>query len=241
MLARLTLVVPLMLAGAIGCVDRARVNSDCEWGQEELQTLLPGNQEHERHLAVDIELATELAVRYADRLHKERFGFEGKGGYVEGGRARDRCMASLLSELAAKHNLPLDVIDRVRAQGYRPVEWDTMVIVLFAAIYAGVSATVARLLSRRFPADEGWPALGAPMIVSLGMSALGLALFQLWAMLLEIVRVGNDHLSGYRASWNPWTNHLLTLYVGGVVMFLVVASLRSWLGRLRLIARKHAV
>ena len=30
-------------------------------------------------------------------------------------------------------------------------------------------------------------------------------------MILEMIRVGNDHLSGYRASWNPWTEHLIAL------------------------------
>ena len=58
-------------------------------------------------------------------------------------------------------------------------------------------------------------------------------------MTLEIVRIGNDHLSGYRASWSPWTKHLLALYVTGVASFLLVVSLRYWLGRLKIGASKQ--
>ena len=238
---RLTPVVALLLAVAIGCVDRARVNSRCEWSQETLGALLLSDSQHGQHLARDVELATELAVRYPDSLHKERFGYEGHGGYVEGGRARDRCMASLLSEIAAGHDVPLAVINKVRARGDRPVEWDAMVILLFGVIYAGVSALIAKSISRRFPADEGWPALVSPAIASLGIGALGLLLFQWWAMILEMIRVGNDHLSGYRASWNPWTEHLIALYTTGVIIFLVIASVRYGFDRLRLGASKHAV
>jgi hypothetical protein len=238
---RLTLVVALLWAGAIGCIDRARVNSRCEWSQETPGVLLLSDSQHEQHLVEDIELATELAVRYADSLHKERFGYEGHGGYVEGGRARDRCMASLLSEIAKRHEIPLDVVNKVRARGDRPVVWDAMVILLFGVIYASISAVIAQSISRRFPADEGWPALAAPAIGSLGIGALGLLLFQWWAMTLEMIRVGNDHLSGYRASWNPWTEHFIALYMAGVIIFLVIASVRYGLERLRLDPSKHAV
>ena len=234
-IVRLTPLTALLLAGAIGCIDRARVNSRCEWSPDTLGALLLSNPQYEQHLARDIELATELAVRYADSFHN------GHGGYVEGGRARDRCMASLLSEIAARHEVPREVINKVRARGDRPVEWDVMVVLLFGVVYACISAVITRSISRRFPSDEGWPALAAPAIASLGVSALGLLVFQLWAMILEVVRVGNGHLSGYRASWNPWTDHLITLYIAGVSIFLVIASVRHGHDRLRLDASKHPV
>lgn len=57
---RLTPLVALMSLVAIGCVDRARVNSRCEWSHETLGALRVNDPEHQRHLARDIELATEL-------------------------------------------------------------------------------------------------------------------------------------------------------------------------------------
>jgi hypothetical protein len=193
---RLTPLVTLVLAGAIGCIDRTRVNTQCEWSQDTLGALLMSDPQHGRHLVQDIDLATELAVRYADSINEARSGYGGHGGYIEGGRLRDRCMASLLSEVAAQHEVALEVVKKVRARGDRPFEWDAMVILLFGVIYTSVSAVITRSLSRRFSVDEGGAALAASVTAAFGTSALGLVLFQWWAMILEMIRVGNDHLKG---------------------------------------------
>jgi hypothetical protein len=116
-----------------------------------------------------------------------------------------------------------------------------MVISVFALLYVIASWFIASAISSRFPPDEGWPALAAPVIASFGISIGAIGLFQLWAMILEMVRLGNDHVSGDRASWNPWTDHLATLYIGGIVLFGVSAGAYYRLQRRRFEAIGHAV
>jgi hypothetical protein len=106
-------------------------------------------------------------------------------------------------------------------------------MLLFAVFYVCVSWVIARRISRRFPVDEGWPALAAPVIASFGISAAGSQLGGLWGNVAEMIRVGNDHLSGYRASSNPWEEHLVEIYVAGVILFLVTVGLRYQLDRRR--------
>jgi hypothetical protein len=235
-------VIPLLaivFLGATGCIDRTRVNARCEWVPESADSFDLSGRQLERHLDRDIELATELAVRYADAAHKRRFGYEGHGGLIDGGRLRDGCMATLLSAIATTHHVSLDRVMAARASGRRPVAWDATVMLLFAIVYTYTSWVIARSISRRFPAEEGWPAVAAPVIASVGISAAGLQLFHLWAVTFEMARLGNDHLSGYRASWNPWEGHLVALYLGGILVFLVVAGLRYRLDKR--VAAQHAV
>lgn len=222
-MTRLVLAV-VLLSTTAACIDRSRVNARCEWNGEAVTTLDLTDRELESHLDRDVELATELAVRYADTVHGQRFGYDGHGGLIEGGDLRNRCMATLLAAVANTHDVSLDRVVAARARGRRPMIWDAMVIVLFALMYGGISWVIVRALARQFPAGDGWPALVAPSIASLGVSACGLPLFELWAMTLEMVRVGNDHLSGYRASWSPWDEHLAALYLGGILTFLAIAG-----------------
>ena len=232
------LIVVVALAVAAGCIDRTRVNERCEWFPEVVSPNL-SERLFADHLHRDIELAVELAVRYADTVAQQRSGYKGHGGLIDGGRLRDECMATLLSAIAETHDVPLSRVVAARSDGYRPVAWDAIVLLLYTVLYGCSSLLIARLLSRRFPADEGWAAVAAPAVVSPGIGAMGVMVFQLWAMTLEIVRLGNGHLSGYRADWNPWLEHIAILYVGGVLLFLMIAAFnaRGAIGRTAPISR----
>src|SRR5262245_30460688 len=141
------------------CLDRTRVNTRCEWNQETVRSLDLSDWPQQRHLYDDVALAEELAIRYADTVHKGRYGFEGHGGLIESGRLRDRCMATLTAAIATTHNMTLDDVQRARARGYRDVRWDVAVLVSFTCLYAGLAWLILRAIARRFPIDEGWPAL----------------------------------------------------------------------------------
>jgi hypothetical protein len=240
-MTRLIPVSVVVLLCVVGCVDRTRVNARCEWNPDADGTLDLRDRQQERHLDDDVELATELAVRYADSMHKQLFGYEGHGGLIEGGRLRDRCIATLLSAIATVHKVPLDRVMEARTRGRRPLAWDASVMLLFAVFYVCISWVIARPISRRFSVDEGWPSLAAPVIASFGISAAGSQLGGLWGNVMEMIRVGNDHLSGYRASWNPWDEHLVEIYVAGVILFLLTAAVRYQLDRRRFDASRHAV
>ena len=78
-----------------GCIDRARVNTRCEWHG--------GGP-----LVADAQLAEELAVRYADAEFARRSGFNAHGGLLEGGAVRDACMARLVEAIERDHGATAD-------------------------------------------------------------------------------------------------------------------------------------
>ena len=214
-----------------GCLDRTRVNTKCEWPPESVRALDLNDWPQQRHLYADVELAEELAIRYADAVNKARTGYTGHGGLIDGGRLRDRCMASLTSAIAATHDLSVERVEQARARGYRDPRWDVGVLLSFACLYVFLAWMIVRAISRRFPADEGWPALAAPLLLSFPVSILAFQLFTLWGGTLEIIRLGNGHVSSYRAAKSPWPAHSATLLVAGVMVFLLVGGVHHWVGK----------
>lgn len=213
----------LALCSLAGCIDRTRVNGKCEWSPEAAGPLDLRIPEHEQHLYEDVELAEELAVRYADLVHKARGGYEGHGGLLDNHGVVNGCIESLLTVIATTHHIPLERVREARMRGHRHITWDATVIVTFGVLYVFVASRVVRLIFRRFQADERWPALAAIVLASFGVSAAGLFLGGLWSVALEMIRVGNDHL-GSRGLRIPWDNHLLEIYAAGLVMFWTVAT-----------------
>ena len=184
-MTRLIPVSVVVLLCVAACVDRTRVNVRCEWTPDADSALDLRDRRQQQHLDEDVELATELAVRYADSMHNQLFGYEGHGGLIEGGRLRDRCMATLLSGIATAHKVPLDRVMEARTRDRRPLAWDASVMLLFAVFYVCISWVIARSISRRFPVQEGWPSLAAPVIASFGISAAGSQLGGLWGNVIS--------------------------------------------------------
>jgi hypothetical protein len=224
------LVLPVCM---VGCLDRARVNARCEWDEKSVQTLNLNDWSQQRHLYEDVELAEELAIRYADAAYKERSGFEGHGGLIENGRLRDRCMAAFMTTIAATHNLPLEHVEQARLRGYRDQRWDFGVLSSFACLYGFIAWMIVRAISRRFPVDDGWPALVAPLLASVPIGMAAFQLFTLWGGGLEAIRLGNGHVSGYRAAKSPWADHTAALWIAGVTVFVLIAGIHYWLQKRR--------
>src|SRR5262245_34079965 len=197
-LGRSGLVVVVLSLCAAACIDRTRVNTQCQWSPDVAGSLDLGDWPQLRHLYKDVELAEELAIRYADAVHKERYGYEGHGGLIENGRLRDECMASLMRSVAAAHDLPLATVEPARTRGYRDPRWDAGVVLSFATLYGWIAWLVVRAFARRFPIDDGWPALVAPALASLPVGVAALQLLALWGATLEAIRLGNGHVSSYR-------------------------------------------
>jgi hypothetical protein len=49
-----------------GCIERDRVNANCEWKSDTSFPIDPQNPAHQQHLVKDAQLAEDLAIRYAD-------------------------------------------------------------------------------------------------------------------------------------------------------------------------------
>jgi hypothetical protein len=68
------------------CLERDRVNANCEWKSDTNFRIDPHNLAHQQHLVKDAQLAEDLAIRYADAEHKRFYGYEGHGGLIDHGR-----------------------------------------------------------------------------------------------------------------------------------------------------------
>jgi hypothetical protein len=210
------------------CLDRSRVNERCDW-TESPAALDLADWPQQVHLYKDTELADELAIRYADRQFKERYGHYGRGGLIEDGRFRERCTDSLLVSIAATHRLPLETVKQARARGYRDARWDAGVLLSFASLYGLLAWVVVRKMSRGFLADEQRAALVVSLLTSIPVALLGFQLFSIWGGTLEAFRIGNGHMSTYRAAKSPWPSHSMSLLVGAVTIFLLITVLYYWL------------
>jgi hypothetical protein len=94
-----------------------------------------------------------------------------------------------------------------------------------ALFYGLVADRAARWVLRSFPFESRWLVLLAIAMASVIVSAGGLALGGLWAGLVEMIRIGNDHVS-YRVGRSPWSRHQVDLFVGGLLLFWIFAALR---------------
>ena len=68
---------------------------------------------------------------------------------------------------------------------------------------------------------------------SVAGSFLGLQVFQLWGSVWETKRVGNGHISSFRAgTTHIWAHqHLGELFVGGMLLFWLVALMSARFSR----------
>jgi hypothetical protein len=226
--ARSWLAVIVLSVCVSGCLDRTRVNEQCQWRPDSAGALDLTRANEQRHLYDDVELAEELAIRNADAIYKQRFGSYGHGGLIENGRLRERCMASLLSAVAAAHELRVEQVEHARARGYRDPRWDLGVLLSFGCLYGLLAWQIVRALSRRFPPDEGGEGLIASLLVSVPAGLTAFQLFMLWGGAFEAVRLGNGHVSSYRMARNPWPAHSGTLLIAGIMVFLLIAGLHHW-------------
>jgi uncharacterized membrane-anchored protein len=109
----------------------------------------------------------------------------------------------------------------------RSAALDLAIILPFVAFYAWTANLIIRRICRRHQETAGW----AVMIVyaSTITSAVGTLLGEVWALIVENIRLGNGHLS-YRVGRIPWTHHRLGMFVGGIIIFWFLAGLYSWAG-----------
>jgi hypothetical protein len=205
-----------------GCIDRTRINGECEWARETSFRFDSRNEAHRTHLVADAHLAEELAIRYADREHGRRFGIEHHGGLLDDGRVRSECLSRLFQAIERHHRVTSALVATARA-GRNPT-FDVTVGLLFLPLYAVATIIVSRGVARRFPPDERparWVAMG---LASLAVSLLGLQAFRLWGAVWEVIRVGNGHMTSVRAaSRSAWVHHVDGPVLWGMALFLVIA------------------
>lgn len=208
-----------------GCIDRTRVNSACEWSGDTRFEIDPRTPAHQRHLVSDAQLAEELAIRHADSEFNRLYGYEAHGGLIDGGRVRNECMARLVRRIETDHSVTAEQVQRARGQRNGP--FDFAVALLFLPLYSVGAVTLCRRLRRRFSAHSRAVCVVATVLGSIGASAAGLQVGQLWLGAWEAIRVGNGHLSTFRAATRTqWSHqHVGVLFLAGLLVFWVIAAL----------------
>ena len=223
-----------------GCA-RAPVNTNCEWHSEESLLLDLNSRATTRHLVEDVQLAEELAIRFADSEHKRLAGYSGHGGLIENGRVISKCRATLFGTIATTHQVSMEQLLALRTA--RPRVFDVAVFLSFAVLYVLVVWAVVPVVLRRFWLDGQWPTMAALLFVSAFAAATGLQLGELWAVMMEMVRLGNDHL-GRRGLGIPWGQRRAAIFGVGVGLFWIVVIMRIWIAKTRdrrIVAASHAV
>ena len=202
-----------------------------------------------RHLLDDIATAEELAIRHGDHTAGWRlvdtFGIVSRHGGIRnrdaGRAAREQCRVKLLSTIASAHAVTLPQIEEVRPRmEERGIDLPVTlpVIIMFAFALRGL----LRWLRNRFASDEWAAWVVATLIGSVVITACVLAVGAAWAVAVEIVRVGNEHL-GNRGRTESLRNNFLVLFALGVAASwagsaLAAARVRS---AVRLSERTHSV
>lgn len=204
----------------VGCSVPAGMNHDCEWPREQPVPLDLSDDDHTEHLLQDVKVAEELAVRYEDTRLARRLARDGQP------RTRDECDAKLFKEVAALHAVDVEDLlnGRNRLNSRRP---EVVVYLPLVLLYTCVSFVAARRLTTRFGwADEKVPALTAGALVSIGLAVALVWSGHLWGGAVEMVRMGNSHLT-YRAHRLGWRELSPVVFVFGVAVFWIEMTV-SW-------------
>ena len=193
-----------LIVSIAGCSMRPGMNENCIWPADPDAATSSTSS----HLVVDVRIAEELAMRYADARSYSR---------AEHGRNRSGCEATLFARIEHTHRIDAADIAAARQQ-LSEAGWDAPVHVPLAALYIAAAFAAARRIRHRFGADEKAPATLATCFVSVVLGLVFLVLGHLWDGVIEMVRVGNTHMS-YRVERLGWRESWDEVFVSSVLVF----------------------
>lgn len=217
-----SLLLLLSYACLAGCSHAPRPAADCRWPAEAPRPLDLANRADRRHLTDDALRAEDLAIRFADSLaapHSKHFE-----GFAKYDRMHDECMTALFDTVARLHGVPSSEVRAALTR--RPLAPDALVLLGCAFLYVLVARGVARRVARNFPwsgRSDSIVAVVATIAAAAVVSMIAVMIGEWLAISIEMVRVGNAHLSD-RTGRVPWTQHRLALFVAGAALFMVVAA-----------------
>ncbi len=199
----------------------APARTTCEWTTEPAGALNLSDSAQVRHLEEDARAAEERAIRYADTTRGHRSGhYQGVAEYHD---TRDACLKALTQEIASRHRLqPAQVADAV---GRRDRRLDAIVLIAFTALFVAAASRLSGAMLSRFAPDQRWPAAMGIAASAVFLSAAAVMVGDLGAATVEMIQLGDMHLS-YRAARIPWHRQWPELFAGGIVLFVAIAIVR---------------
>jgi hypothetical protein len=227
----LSVVVAVLVHTA--CLPRARVNLNCEWGDERVTRLNVKDAADSRHLSADAHLADDLAIRYADLYPSTalrlRPGFRLPRNANDVLQERAACFAKLSNLIANIHGVTLEQVHEGLERRDLRVDLATVggpMVLFFGFIAHFVVGRLYRNLRDR-------TALAVIMTVfaSIAVTAMMVMLGEMWTSMVEMIRLGNGHLTPTRVRRIPWVGLRTELFACGVLMFWCIAVFRWREGR----------
>jgi hypothetical protein len=202
----------LIVVPSAACILRPGMNADCTWPPEVSRKLDLANAADRRHLVLDAELVEELVDRYRFHVPNEQ----------------PACEKRLIETVARMHSV--DVSDVARARDRIPERGlDLRVNVPVAVLFVVAVLSVTRRIERRFR-DETLATIITLAVASVAVSALFVLVGEFWTSILQMIRVGSQHVGG-RVARLPWKQHEQQIFSIGIALFWTVALLQRGIPR----------
>ena len=208
-LALSIIVVCTVFLGA--CIDASRVNATCRWtdsSSAKLDLTQTGDREHLRQ---DVQIAWEVAQRYADVRYRTNPRMSGP--------LLDACRDAMDDSIASRHGVTLGAIARARYA--RTWSVDIALVFLPTILLTVVAMRLAARETQRSVKTEKTKMIvlpGAAILVAL----IAASIMQMWAMMLETFRLRNEHIAG-RAFVLPSVAHRGIAFASLCVVAVIVA------------------
>jgi len=196
-----------------GCLDATRLNSRCEWVGDSAFAVDMATPDQRNHLAQDVRIAGENAVRYGD--------VAGRNIALENTRFV-ACLDSLYARIEVAHRVTRSTI----SVAARMRDWGIDTVLVWApsglAFIVAVHFLLVRVLQRRSASGAWWEL--AVMLIWLGLaaSAVGVGLAHLWGWIVDDWRLRTGHTS-FRAAYLPVGMYWRQAYLGALGLFAAVA------------------
>jgi hypothetical protein len=188
---------------------------NCQWPHESHHDLDRRNTVDLRHLRDDAQFAEELAIRYGDSLRQ-------KEGLTEAREKRMQCMETLFATIATSHGVTKDEVRDAASER----DWRMDFTLVNLPIALAFALFAYHLCGRVFNAiDARSTATIAVLILSVLVSLCGVMVGEMWAGAVEIIRIGNGHLS-FRTARIPWSSEREYLFTSGLLLFWLIAAFR---------------
>lgn len=197
----------------VGCLPATRLNSGCRWVDDTTAFAAPGAGPRRAHLVEDVRVARDLGIRYADAS-------AGRMNTPSWHDAQRGCTEQSFGRIMRAHHSTRAELATV--DGNRDFWIDLLAVFLPAGVMflAASHAVIARVVAGY---DRGDRVIVAVMLAALAPLAAGaaLALVQVWGVLVEQLRLRDDHIS-YRAFDLPASRHGWLLWSVAIALFSAV-------------------
>ena len=213
MIMRSPALAAVVVAILAGCLPTERLNEACEWVGDAPRALDLSRRADRKHLELDVRLAEDLGIRFGDATERTNLA------------PRRECTEALFATIVESHGVTR--ADIAGATGARDVGIDLLTVHLpLLLLFALAAALVAPRVERVFEPDERWLRWGVLLVIGMVVAGLAVPVAEMWAWQVETARLRNGHIS-YRAFRLPVARHRLEVWAVGVLVFGLVAAVRS--------------